>query len=370
VTHSIRMPVHRWSTVAALVLTLPLVPACADETTTTPVTPAQVEFAVMSRNVYLGADIFVLGQAQAPQQVPVVAGQLWSAVHATNFPERAGGLAAEVEATRPILIGLQEVITYRTQDPSDFPSFPLPNAQVVAYDFLRTLLDSLHARGLDYRIAARVRNTDAELPVIMDLTNPQHMIDVRLTMYDVILARADVQTTSVVELNYNAFSQLSSGGLPVPMVRGWTKVVATYQGHSFIFVNTHVEGLMPAHEQQMTELLQQLERYPDPVIVVGDLNTQADMSGNPGYRMAVAEGPFTDAYAAVGQLPGYTCCFPADVRSDTRQPDERIDFVLYRGARLTPLSAQVVGAGPADRTPSGLRHSDHAGVVATFRLSR
>jgi endonuclease/exonuclease/phosphatase family metal-dependent hydrolase len=361
---------RRWPAAAALLLMLPLLPACGEDTPTTPAAPAQVEFTVMARNIYLGADIFTLGQAQTPQQIPVVAAQLWATAQATNFPERAGGLAAEIEATGPILIGLQEVITYRTQDPSDFQSFPLPNAQTVAYDFVQTLLDSLRARGLDYRIAARVQNTDAELPVIPDLTNPTRMIDVRLTMYDVILARADVQTSSVVAVNYNAFSQLGAGGFPVPMVRGWTKVVATYQGHSFTFVNTHVEGLMPAHEQQMAELLEVLSRYADPVIVVGDLNTQADMSGNPGYRMIVAQGPFTDAYAEVGALPGYTCCFPADLRATTRVPDERIDFVLYRGARLTPLSAQVVGAGAADFTPSGLRHSDHAGVVATFRLTR
>jgi hypothetical protein len=44
--------------------------------------------------------------------------------------------------------------------------------------------------------------------------------------------------------------------------------------------------------------------------------------------------------------------------------------VLVRGS-FAALRAEIVGEDAvADRTPSGLFHSDHAGVVATLRLGR
>ncbi len=47
---------------------------------------------------------------------------------------------------------------------------------------------------------------------------------------------------------------------------------------------------------------------------------------------------------------------------------DRRDFVLFRHGPFKVMNAQVVGANPADRTPSGLWPSDHAGVVVELRL--
>jgi hypothetical protein len=67
----------------------------------------------MTRNIYLGGNIFELAQARSPQEVPVVAARLYATVRATNFPERAKALALEIETARPALVGLQEVSLYR-----------------------------------------------------------------------------------------------------------------------------------------------------------------------------------------------------------------------------------------------------------------
>lgn len=327
-----------------------------------------VEVTVMTRNLYLGGNIFRLAEAQSLQQIPPLVGELYGNVVGTNFPARAGALAAEIARTNPALVGLQEVEVYRVQAQSDFQSNPLPNAQTVTFDFLQILRDSLTARGASYVVAGQVQNADAELPAVLDRNNPT-LSDVRLTDYDVVLARSDVRISGVVAKNYIASAQLSSGGFAVPFPRGYVKVNAVVDGAEFTFVNTHLEGLVPAHESQAKELLEAVNGFRTPVILVGDLNTRADGTGTPGYGILVSNGPFKDAFSTVSSAPGLTCCFTADLKDPAAALFERIDLVLFRG-NVTPLSAEVVGDEAADRTASGLWPSDHAGVVVTFRVPK
>jgi endonuclease/exonuclease/phosphatase family metal-dependent hydrolase len=327
-----------------------------------------VEVPVMTRNIYLGGNIFLLSQAQSMSQIPEIAAQLYGAVQATNFPERAQALAKEIETTKPALVGLQEVSLYRTQHPSDFSSTPAPNALEVSYDFLEILMAALAERGLDYRVAAKVKNGDAELPAALS-GSASDLTDIRMTDYDVILARGDVTTSGRVERNYTFNQQVPVGGASVTFTRGFTKVDAEVDGAKFTFVNSHLEGLMPANEHQAKELVEILKGYGKPLILVGDLNTGPG-SPTPAYGI-FAEAGFTDAWTVAGTGPGFTCCFSDKVNdTDTSGLDERIDLVLYTGQGLEPISAEVVGDELADRTPSGLWPSDHAGTVVTFRIQR
>ena len=74
---------------------------------------------VMTRNLYLGADLDPLLAESDPNQIPFLAAHAFQAVLASNFPERAQALAGEIAASRPHLVGLQEVSTYRVQSPGD-----------------------------------------------------------------------------------------------------------------------------------------------------------------------------------------------------------------------------------------------------------
>jgi endonuclease/exonuclease/phosphatase family metal-dependent hydrolase len=110
------------------------------------------------------------------------------------------------------------------------------------------------------------------------------------------------------------------------------------------------------------------------MIWVGDFNS--DASGGPvtgvppmtaTYGEVLAAG-FEDAWAK--QHPantGLTCCFAADLRDPAPAFTSRIDLVLTRG-RFEVENAKVIGAAEADRLPSGLWPSDHAGVVATLSM--
>ncbi|HYH95033.1 endonuclease/exonuclease/phosphatase family protein [Hyalangium sp.] len=327
-----------------------------------------VDVTVMTRNIYLGGNIFLLSQAKSGQEIPGIAGQLYGTVLATNFAERAGALAAEIEATKPALVGLQEVSLYRTQYPSDFFSNGAVNALVDAQDFLGMLQAKIRERGLDYRIAARVKNADSELPAALS-GNANDLTDLRLTDYDVILARGDVQTSAQVEQNYVHNAQVAVGGSSVTFTRGFTKVDAEVDGAKFTFVNSHVEGIMPANEEQSHELVGILKGYSQPLILVGDLNTGPG-SPTPGYNIFKDAG-YTDAWTVAGSGNGFTCCFNDTVNTtDLSRLDERIDLVFYAGEGIEPTSAEVVGDELSNRTSSGLWPSDHAGTVVTFRIER
>src|SRR5881296_974305 len=95
-------------------------------------------------NVYVGAEIERVVQAGSPEEAIQIATEQWANVQATNFPARAGALAAAIAGRRPQLVGLEELATR------------------VAYDFLQLVLDSLHARGLDYTAAAVDRTRSEE----------------------------------------------------------------------------------------------------------------------------------------------------------------------------------------------------------------
>ncbi len=105
----------------------------------------------MSRNIYLGADIFpVLEAAQNPDPsaIPMAVTGVFQTVQNTNFPERAQALADEIHRYRPDVIGLQEVSTWRTQIPGDFLIGNPTQATDVAYDFLEILQAALSERHL------------------------------------------------------------------------------------------------------------------------------------------------------------------------------------------------------------------------------
>jgi endonuclease/exonuclease/phosphatase family metal-dependent hydrolase len=332
---------------------------------------------VMTRNLYLGADIFAVVEGD-PRGIPLRVTQAWQHIQLMNFPERATRIAEEIAATSPALVGLQEVPLYRI-DPSGDAAFGGTNpATVVALDYLATLQGALAARGLCYNVAASNLLTDVELPAVTSAVPT--FIDIRYTDRDVILARCDVPTSDPRSGVYDERLVFNVGAATIPALRGWASTLATVGGVTFRFADTHLEtdGSPTIQVAQAAELLHALAGETQPIVLVCDCNSAADGSQTATYGLLTGRGGFDDAWSeAHPRDPGYTSSLPDGYFTEPRLRT-RIDLVLARygfgAARAAGIvggvHADIVGETPAERTASGLWPSDHAGVVATLTPPR
>jgi hypothetical protein len=168
---------------------------------------AAEELTVMTRNLYLGADLTPLLAAQNKEQFVSAVFNIMGTIEFNNFPERAAALAAEIVEKKPHLVGLQEVLNFTIDGANSGPPFN---------DYLQELLDALEARGADYRAAAVVKNLNLVFPFGIN----------RIGVLDrgVILARGDV-VTDVVDLN--GLCQVSEDGCNYQFVASVPNPLAT-----------------------------------------------------------------------------------------------------------------------------------------------
>ncbi|MGB8433616.1 MAG: endonuclease/exonuclease/phosphatase family protein [Burkholderiales bacterium] len=321
---------------------------------------------VMTYNVYVGGDLepvtsAIIQSPPNPLDIGLAAGALFGQVQATDFSARATGIAAQIEATQPHVIGLQEVALWRTG-----PVDPAP-ATNVAYDFLGILQSELAARGLNYSVVAQHSAFDAELTTVTPVPNAQPLLqDVRLTDRDVILVRNDVTVLNSTGAGFT--TNLGPPFFPIPSTRGWIAVDAEVDGVAFRFLNTHLEpNVEPINAGQGLELLALAGAQGSaglPLILVGDFNSPA--TGGTTYGIMTGLGGFGDAWLAAGSGAGLTCCNDPNLL-DPPALSERIDFIFFRDG-LTAIAADVIGDTDLDRVAGNLLFSDHAGVVATLLL--
>src|SRR5437660_11869004 len=66
---------------------------------------------VMTRNMDTGTDFGPIFSATTPLQLLTAVGAAYAEVQASNIPERAAGIAKEIEAKQPDRVGLQGVYT-------------------------------------------------------------------------------------------------------------------------------------------------------------------------------------------------------------------------------------------------------------------
>jgi len=342
---------------------------------TKPAKPAKVK--VMSRNLYLGADLVPAIVAPTPAAARTAAGKIYKSVQDTNFIARAKLLAQEIENSNADLIGLQEVALWRRgqRGAADGPETP---AEEVVYDFLDILQNELGKRGLAYDVVSLQQEADIELPTDID-GDGEAEFDGRLTMRDVILAKEGVTTKNAQQANYEAKLVVPTQLGQVEVLRGWNAVDVKVAHRNrkptrFRFVNTHLESFFNVtRTQQAIELIGSSGAVDTnkPVILVGDLNSDPDAAASEdaaAYNVIVGQEEPTDGGFADRGVEVNTCCFGSDLLDPPpAEFTSRIDHVLSRGD-VTELDADLIGDDPALRTGTGLWPTDHGGVVAKLKV--
>ncbi len=360
---------------------------------------------VMTRNLFLGADLGPALEADSISGAIDGAGEIWNELESTKFQERAGLIAAEIKKAKPDLVGLQEVATWYKQTPSDGgapPISPISSstpATTVYQDFLQLLTDQLKGKGPKYEVAGIQQEFSGELPVDVDQSDATGAgplaifgadFDARLVMHDVILARkgSKVKTGKVDMGNYTTRFEPNVGGLPIPVDRGWLSVEAKVGGKGkgksasaskrkggkprFRFIDTHLEafGDPTIREAQAKELIAGPAATKKQVILVGDLN-----SGLPGkhssgnYQFQPGDPLAFQAFDAAGFKENgavQSCCF--DPRAANPVFDHTVDHVLTKPGLKTKRS--YISGEDGERSPSGLAASDHRGVVSRVQLKK
>lgn len=353
-----------------------------------------VALTVMTRNLYLGADLFRVVEAQGAEAIAMAVSEVFAMVQATDFPARARLIAEEVARTRPDVVGLQEVAIWRTGPGAACAGDLTPRATDVAYDFLEILQGALRHRGLHYEVASEVTSLDIEL---CDAT----LQDVRYTDRDVILVRHDVPARDAASGTFQAAAVFpvvldpTSDPplvLEIPAPRGWNAVAVERHGRWVRVVETHIEEVLPIEPPWLVQLAQAGEMVatigamtqadPLPTVLVGDFNSPADpeftaptygflAGGQPFPDLGIPDlaplvgmvSPFQDSWLALWAWnPGFTWGFDEDLRGGTLT--ERLDLTLGWG--VTPR--WTMRTGMWSRTCSGLHASDHAGVVTSFAV--
>lgn len=317
-------------------------------------TSSTVPVTIMTQNMYVGADldavIAALASPDTSDDVPALLNGIQT-LGVTDYPARAGALAAEIDHARPDVVGLQEVSKI---------DITIPGLVDLHIDFLPVLLDSLAAHGAHYVAAASVLNIVAS-PVP----------GIELHDFDAMLVNTDrVTVTGSTGRNYAANLGVVAPG--VELKRGYVVVQSLVAGQPITFASTHLEsgdspGLPDLRAAQAAELAGALPAGA-PVYVMGDFN---DVPGSPAYQVMQGAG-LTDTWGTLKpSQPGLTCCETPDLGTQTNVFTQRIDYV-WTTVPVSNGSAKVerVGERPGDRVAGPVHPiwpSDHAGLVFGVR---
>ena len=360
---------------------------------------SQANVRVMTRNLYLGADLSAGTSATSLQQLVDGAGQILNQVDQNDFKVRSQGLAQEILNQNPDLVGLQEAALWRkapcTDNPLDFTATQVRPGG----DFLGLLMNQLNKDGPRYRVAVAEPEFDFQVWANTDGNESTSApgcpfgseTEGRLTMRDAILIRRGgrVVTSNPRAAHFNTLLQVTPGGVPINVTRGWTSVDAHVTGEpKFRFVNTHLEAFdnhASNHTNQNTDVgngrvreAQANELFANggpatgnlPVILVGDLNSDTKTPLKPGDQLAdrdLLNAGFVErsTYDPLG------CCLNANVITaggggSVSDFDHKVDHVMTDDpSQVGLVKSTITGRYPVN----GFWDSDHAGVssVLDFR---
>lgn len=400
--------------VAALVLTL--LPSAADANGKGKKVGHQLN--VMTRNLYLGADLTPVLVAPGINEAVDAGGEVVRQVHATKFPSvRAALLAKEIQAQKPDVVGLQEAAWWRTgplnANPSVVNNPTASTTDPLGGDFLTDLLTQLNTKAkgkgkgkkgsvsaakkksgpLQYKIAVVKTEFDAELPVNDDgngtgLSGADH--NERLTMRDAILVRKGVKISNASSGTFNTLLQVKLApplNIPVNVTRGWAAVDVKLHGRKVHVVDSHLEafdsgasntgsdgitypkgGIREAQAKQLVGSGGPASSSKLPTLLIGDFNSDVPAHGDqvtPGDTLAyqaLLNGGFSERALTP---PPFGCCIQDPNLTDPSSAGitHRVDHIMSNSKKVKFKKGTLTST-----YANGLWSSDHFGVASQLLI--
>lgn len=376
------------------------------------------ELTVMSRNIYLGADVGVA--MELLPDFPAATQFMWDQMRKTDFPARSKLLAKEIESENPDVIGIQEATKWYCQ------KGPVAE-QIVVFDFVNILLEDLQKAGLNYEIASKgenfAQNVGFEIAPIPLLTKASDN-ELFPELFSSTEAFCGFEIADVLLIKQSLASSVLAVGTAeykekytiIPTVmsiyRGYSWADISINGKPVRFVTTHLESSfddqeVPVSKIQADQLLKDLEKTKIPIVLIGDFNSDprdprstADLNpggqpaqnevcqpqvSNPTKQSAIAQcsaywtivqAGFTDVGPDSGDAQNFTWGMDALLTGpeqnrlavaqklgNTQGFTDRLDYVFIKG------SIEVADANLIGQFGSAGWASDHAGLVAKFQVT-
>ena len=380
------------------------------------------QLTVMSRNIYLGADVGVA--LELIPNFPAAAQFMWDQVKKTDFTKRANKLAAEAALDKPALIGIQEATTWYCKK-------NLWSEKVAVFDFLTQFIKATQATETSYSLASfdgvdafNPGYSIAAIPYLTKVEDPDLFLSLfgstsaacGFTIGDAILVRDDLKKNIVQVGNTEYDATYSIVPTIMTIYRGYTWVDFKVNGSLVRVISTHLESIwdqnkVPNSALQAAQLIEDLKGAKMPLIVMGDFNAdprdpRAESEPNPGLQPVISEACPTSGIASCNAYKamidaGFTNASPdaTDPRYFTwgasallNGPDsnrievakefgnqygftDRLDYIFTKNVYAT-VSSKLIGniypdgSSIWDCGDEKCFASDHAGLVATIEIPR
>jgi endonuclease/exonuclease/phosphatase family metal-dependent hydrolase len=398
---------------ALVLLLIPIVKVEAAE-------PYQVT--VMSRNLYLGADVGVA--LELIPNFPAAAQFMWDQVKKTDFPKRAKKLAGEAALDKPDLIGIQEATIWYCRKNAW-------SEKVEVFNFLDQFIESTKATGTSYSLAKfggvlafNPGYSIAAIPYLTKVNDPEtfpaifgsESASCGFTIGDAILVRDDLASKikQVGNTEYDATYAI----VPTLMTiyRGYTWVDYQVKDSLVRVVSTHLESIwdenkIPNSALQAAQLVDDLKSSKMPLIVMGDFNAdyrdpRPKGAPNPGEQPVVSESCPTSGASKCNAYKTMIEAGFSNASPDAQDPKhfswgsaalldgpdpkraqvaaqygnqygftDRLDYIFTKNVYAN-ISSKMIGNIYPDGSSiwdCGNKKcfaSDHAGVVATIEIPR
>lgn len=261
---------------------------------------------VMSRNIYLGADVGVA--LELLPDMPAAAQFMWEQVADTDFTKRAPVLAAELARDQPDVVAVQEATTWLCRS-------SIVGSSTAVFDFTDELLEQTRLAGVEYVLASHggqeAFNPGYSIPVLPFLTTVRDPTTFQplfgsdeaacgFTIADALLVRADLAGDVVAVGTGDYESKYAVVPVVFEVQRGYVWADLRTGSGVVRILTTHLEsvwdeGAVPWSVLQARELIAATKEWSMPLVVIGDFNSDPrDPRGkdapNPGLQPDTTTG--------------------------------------------------------------------------------